>query len=136
MDFLLTQGNVDDRYPLKQKTFHDKVFGKLIGDKGYISQTLFEQMFVDGIHLLTKIKKNMKGCIMHAHDSILLKKRALVETVNDELKNICQIEHSRHRCVDNFVSNLISGLIAYSFFPKKPSMNLDIIDSQAVAMVA
>jgi len=131
LDFMITQGNINDREPLKQKSFHDRIFGKLIGDKGYISQTLFEQLFIDGIHLITKIRKNMKNCLMHIHDKILLKKRALIETVNDELKNICQIEHTRHRSFDNFITNLLSGLIAYSFFPKKPCLNIDIIERPA-----
>jgi hypothetical protein len=132
LDFMLTQGNVDDREPLKQKPFHDKIFGKLFGDKGYICKTLFEQLFIDGIHLITKLRKNMKNCLMHIHDKILLKKRALIETVNDELKNICQIEHSRHRSFENFLTNLLSGLITYSFFPKKPSLNIDVIDRNAL----
>jgi len=55
---MLTQGNVDDRKPLKSKSFNDKIFGKLFGDKGYISQTLFEQLFINGIHLITKLRKN------------------------------------------------------------------------------
>ena len=132
LDYLFTQGNVDDRYPLKNKSFHKKIFGKLFGDKGYISKDLFENLFVDGIHLITKIKKNMKNSLMHIHDKILLKKRALIESVNDELKNICQIEHTRHRSMTNFITNLISGLIAYSFLPKKPSINIDIIDNKAI----
>jgi len=57
---MLTQGNVDDREPLKKKSFHKKAFGKLVGDKGYISQTLLEQLFIIEIHLITKIRKNMK----------------------------------------------------------------------------
>lgn len=130
IDFLFSQGNVDDRYPLKNKTFHNNIFGKLFGDKGYISKDLFENLFIDGIHLITKIKKNMKNSLMHIHDKLLLKKRALVESVNDELKNICQIEHTRHRSMGNFLTNLLSGLIAYSFLPKKPSLNLDIIDNK------
>ncbi|WP_282040093.1 transposase, partial [Saccharicrinis aurantiacus] len=75
------------------------------------------------------IKKNMKNALMHIHDKVLLKKRALIEAVNDELKNICQIEHTRHRSFENFLSNLIAGLIAYHFLPKKPSLNIDIIDN-------
>ena len=67
----------------------------------------------------------MKNCLLELKDKILLRKRSLIETINDELKNICQIEHSRHRSFENFISNLISGLIAYSFFPKKPSINFD-----------
>lgn len=132
LDFMLTQGNVDDREPLKNKSFHDKIFGKLFGDKGYISKTLFEQLFINGIHLITKLRKNMKNSLMHIQDKILLKKRALIETVNDELKNICQIEHTRHRSFENFLTNLLSGLIAYSFFPKKPSLNIEIIDNKAL----
>lgn len=133
LDFMLTQGNVDDREPLKNNKFHKKVFGKLVGDKGYLCKNLFEQLFIDGIHLITKIRKNMKNSLMHIHDKILLRKRGIIETVNDELKNICQIEHTRHRSFENFLTNLLSGLIAYSFFPKKPSLNLDIIDNKALS---
>jgi len=125
IDFLITQGNVDDRKPLKDKTFHDKVFGKIFADRGYIGKDLFEKLFVDGIHLVTKIKKNMKNALMHIYDKILLRKRAVVESVNDILKNQCQIEHTRHRSFDNFITNLISGLIAYSFYPTKPNINID-----------
>jgi hypothetical protein len=136
LDFLLTQGHVDDREPLKNKNFHDKVFGKLFGDKGYIGKNLFEQLFVDGIHLITKIRKNMKNSLMHIYDKILLRKRALIETVNDELKNICQIEHSRHRSFENFIANLISGLTAYCFLDKKPSLKTDIIDNKQIEQKA
>lgn len=125
IDFLITQGNVDDRQPLKNKTFHDKVFGKIFADRGYIGKDLFEKLFVDGIHLVTKIKKNMKNALMHIYDKILLRKRAVVESVNDILKNQCQIEHTRHRSFDNFITNLISGLIAYAFYPTKPNINID-----------
>ncbi|WP_421920934.1 IS982 family transposase [Marinifilum sp.] len=136
IDFLFTQGNVDDRSPLKNKDFHDKLFGKLIADKGYISKTLFEQLFVDGIHMITKIRKNMKNSLMHINDKILLRKMALVESVNDELKNICQIEHTRHRSFENFLANLISGLIAYHFLPKKPNINVDIVENVNLNKVA
>lgn len=130
LDFLFTQANVDDREPLKNKNFHDKIFGKLVGDKGYISKTLFDELFIDGIHLITKIRKNMKNSMMLLHDKILLRKRALVETVNDELKNICQIEHTRHRSFENFLTNLLSGLIAYSFLEKKPTLRVEEIIEQ------
>ena len=97
---------------------HKNIFGKLYGDKGYISKDLFEKLFVDGVHLVTKIRKNMKNCLMLIQDKIALRKRVLIETVNDELKNMCEIEHTRHQSFDNFITNLLSGLIAYSFFPK------------------
>lgn len=110
------------------------VKGKLVGDKGYISRALFERLFVDGIQLITKIKKNMKNCLMSSSDKILLRKRAVIETINDELKNICQIEHSRHRSFTNFVINLLYGLAAYCFFPKKPSINLEIESSNQLVI--
>ena len=132
LEFMLTQAHIDDREPLKQAGFHEKIFGKLFGDKGYISQSLFEKLFIDGIHLITRLRKNMKNSLMHIHDRLLLKKRAIIESVNDELKNICQIEHTRHRSFANFLTNLLAGLIAYSFLPKKPSINLEIIDNKAL----
>ncbi len=86
---------------------------------------------MEGVHLVTKIKKNMKNALMLMHDKIMLRKRALIETVNDELKNICQIEHTRHRSFDNFITNILSTLVAYFFFEKKPSINLyqELMDS-------
>ena len=124
LDFIITPGNIDNRKPLSDMNLHKRIFGKLFGDKGYISKDLFEQLFIDGVHLTTKIKKNMKNSLMLLQDKIALRKRALIETVNDELKNICQVEHTRHRSFDNFVTNLLSGPITYSFFDKKPSINL------------
>ncbi len=136
LDFMLTQGNIDDREPLKNKSFHKKVFGKLFGDKGYISQTLFEQLFIDGIHLITKIRKNMKNSLMQLKDKIIHLKRALIETVNDELKNMCQAEHTRHRGFNNFITNLLSSLIIYSFFPKNHTLNIEIIDNKSLIKAA
>jgi hypothetical protein len=128
IDFVLTPGNVDDRQPTTGSNLLSKVYGKLFGDKGYISQSLFEKLFIDGIHLITKLRKNMKNSLMLLSDKILLRKRALIESVIDELKNNCQIEHTRHRSQVGFMVNLLSGLIAYSYLPKKPSLNLEIID--------
>lgn len=136
IQFLITQAHVDDRDPLNNKKFHERIFGKLFADKGYISQDLFEKLFVDNIHLITKIRKNMKNALMHLYDKIALRKRAIIETVNDLLKNGCQIEHTRHRCLNNFIGNLVTGLIAYNFAPKKPSLNIEIIDWNAVKLIA
>lgn len=124
----LTPGNCDDREPLKNRKFTERLFGKLFADRGYISQDLFESLFVDDIHLVTKIRKNMKNSMMNLYDKIMLRKRAVIETVNDELKNVCHIEHTRHRSIDYFASNLFAGLIAYNLLPKKPEMNIEIID--------
>jgi len=125
IDFVLTPGNIDDRVPLKEERFLDRIYGKLFADKGYVGQVLFEQLFINGIHLITGIRKNMKNSLMSLADKIMLRKRSIIETINDELKNICQIEHSRHRSITNFLTNLISGLLAYSFLPKKPSIKYE-----------
>ena len=126
INFVITQGNVDDREPLKSQKFLEKIKGKLYADKGYISAKLTQLLFVDGIQLITGIRDKMKNCLLELKDKILLRKRSIIETINDELKNICQVEHSRHRSFENFISNLISGLIAYSFFPKKPAIKFDV----------
>jgi len=110
LSFCITQANVDDREPLKNESFLKAVFGKLFADKGYISQKLQELLFVDGIHLITSIRNNMKNSLMTMADKILLRKRSVIETVNDELKNICQVEHSRHRSLANFITNLLVGI--------------------------
>lgn len=126
LSFLITPGNVDDRAPLRDANFIAKISHKLFADKGYISQELFDLLFIDGIQLITGMKRNMKGGLMSLNDKILLRKRSVIESVNDELKNMCQIEHSRHRSFHNFIGNIVSALIAYSYFPKKPSIKFDI----------
>jgi len=127
--FCLTPGNVDDRDWTVISKLTKEMFGKVFADRGYISAPLFEKLYSNGIQLITKLKKNMKNKLMDMTDKILLRKRAIIECVNDFLKNICQIEHSRHRSVANFVVNIISGLVAYSFLPSKPSLNISPFDS-------
>ena len=134
LSFCVTQANVDDREPLKNETFLKKIFGKLFGDKGYISEKLNQMLFVDGIQLITSIRNNMKNSLMTMSDKILLRKRSIIETVNDELKNICQIEHSRHRSIVNFMNNLVAGIVAYSFFPKKPSLKYETIKTNQLPL--
>jgi hypothetical protein len=125
LSYCLTPGDTDDRNMNIMGKLTKGLFGKLIGDKGYLSKKLFEILHSKGIKLITKIKKNMKNKLMLLEDKLLLRKRAIIETINDQLKNICQIEHSRHRSIYNFIVNVISGLIGYSFLPKKPSLNID-----------
>ena len=136
LDFIITPGNVDDRETLKSMDLHKCIFGKPFGNKRYIGKDLFEQLYVDGVHLITKFRKNMKNALMLLYDRIMLRKRSLIETVNDALKNICQTEHTRHISFDSFIVNLLSALSAYSFFDKKPSinMNIDIIDGYKVTV--
>ena len=121
--FKLTPANPDDRQPVPKMT-HDLI-GKLFGDRGYISQKLFEELYERGLQLITKAKKNMKNRLVKLIDKILLRKRALIESVNDQLKNICQTEHSRHRSVFNLLVNLLAGLVAYTYHSKKPALDLE-----------
>src|SRR6185312_1615928 len=94
--FCLTPGNLDDRKPVPHLV--RRLFGRLFGDKGYISAALAERLFLDqGLRLITKLRKNMRNILMSLADHLLLRKRALIETIIDQLKNVCQIEHSRHR---------------------------------------
>lgn len=125
LNFMLTRANVDDRNESVFNRLSDNVFGKLYADKGYISQTLFERLFDNGLHLVTGFKSNMKNRLMPLYDKIMLRKRSVIESVNDELKNVAQTVHSRHRSIINFGMNLLGALAAYSFFEKKPSINID-----------
>jgi transposase len=119
----ITPGNVDDREPVP--ALSRRLFGKLIADRGYISQALFEQLLdTFGIQLITKLRKNMKNRLMPLMDKLLLRKRAIIESIVDQLKNISQIEHTRHRSPVNCFINIIAGLIAYCHQLKKPSLNL------------
>ena len=104
---------------MKNKNFNDKIFGKIYGDKGCLEKDLFDKLFVDGIHLVTKVRKNMKEKTIDFIEKVHLRKRAIIESVNDVLKNTRQIEHSRHRSFHNFLGNLIAYLLI-----KKTSMKL------------
>ena len=119
----LTKGHVDDRKPVP--VMAKNVKGKLFADKGYISQPLFKELFGKGTHLITNIRSNMKNKLLPLIDRIILKKRFIIETINDQLKNISQIEHSRHRSPLNFLVNLMAALSAYQLKPKKPSIKLN-----------
>jgi len=119
----LTPGNMDDRTPVPQMV--KRLRGKVFGDRGYISAPLTQLLFEQGLHLITRLRKNMKNRLMHLSDTLLVRKRAIIESIIEQLKNISQIEHSRHRSPVNFVVHLIAGLIAYSHQDKKPGLHLD-----------
>ena len=118
----LTTANSDDRIPVPLMT--KKLWGKLVGDRGYLSQTLFEKLFARGLQLITPLRKNMQNQLLVLEDKLLTHKCFVIETIVDQLKNISQIEHSRHRSTTNFVVNLIAGLVAYTWQTKKPSLHL------------
>jgi len=121
--FQLTSGNVSDVSMVE--TLSKGLLGKLFGDKGYISAEIGKKLFERGLRLFTTIKSNMKQKLMSLKDKLLLRKRSLIETVNDQLKNISQIEHTRHRSPQNFLINLLAGIAAYTLQPKKPALRLE-----------
>jgi hypothetical protein len=125
LSFRLTSGNIDGRDPKIVKTLTGKLFGKLFADRGYISQPLFEMLFNGGVHPVTGIKSNMKNRPMPVYDRIMLRKYSVIETVNDQIKNICNAEHSRHRSVHHFIMNLTAAPGAYSLFDKRPSIKVE-----------
>ena len=121
--FQITPGNTDDRKPVPALT--KNLFGKIFGDKGYISQKLWLELWSNGLKLITPFKKNMRNKLLSLEEKLMLRKRSLIETVNDQLKNISQLAHSRHRSVTNFMVNVVAAIIAYTWQPKKPSLRFD-----------
>jgi hypothetical protein len=136
LSFYLTKGNVDDRDVRTITEMTKEIFGKLFGDKGYISKALSDILFGNGIQLITQVRKNMKHQALSNEERILLRKRSVIETVNDELKNLCQIEHTRHRSINGFLLNIMGAIAAYSFFPKKPSIKHQVLETDTNAIEA
>jgi transposase len=118
----LTPGNVDDRKPIPELC--QGLFGQLFADKGYLGKELAETLDKQAIRLITPLRKNMKAVPRTDFEKAILRRRALIETVFDELKNLCQIEHTRHRSMANFLVNLMAGIIAYCLSDHKPTLSL------------
>ena len=124
LNFVLTPGNQDDRTPVPKLL--QQLFGKVFADKGYVSQKLPKALLdSSGVQLITRLRRNMQNQLMPLGARLLLRKRAVIESVVDQLKNISQIEHSRQRSPVNCLVNLVCGLLAYCHQPKKPSIALD-----------
>ena len=130
----ISQGNVDDRNIDVLDSVLENVSGKLYADKGYISKKLFHHLYQKGITLVTNVKKNMKNRLIPIMDKLLLRKRSIIETVNDQLKNLCDIEHSRSRSPVNFMVNMIAGLIRYTYSQKLPSINFSQKDREILGV--
>jgi hypothetical protein len=117
----VTPGNTDDRRPVP--TLAKRLWGRLFADKGYLSQPLTHELFrTRRLRLVTHLKRNMANRLVLLHEKILLQRRALMETVFDQLKHLLQIEHTRHRSSSNVAVNLVAGLVAYCHQPTKPSI--------------
>jgi len=129
----LTAGNVDDRKPIPEMI--EGLGGKLYGDKGYLSKILGEEAFEKGVELITNVRQNMKPRALKLWDKIMLRKRYIIETVNDQLKSISQIEHSRHRSMHGFMLNLMGSLIAYCHKEAKPTITIDDNDMKVLAII-
>ncbi len=135
ISFRLTQGNVADNNENLLLRLCKDILGKLYGDKGYIvKHSVFEKLFYDGVQLITKIKRNMKNSLMSVYDKIMLRKRSVIECAIDSLKNICQVEHSRHRSIHGFVITVFSAIAAYHFLPKKPALSVDTDSSSSIQL--
>ncbi len=126
MRFHLTTGNIDDRALVENMT--DGLQGWLFGDKGYIGAQLMETLRKKGLELITKVKRNMKKIVLDPAQKYLLSKRGVVESTIDQLKALLHIQHTRHRSVLNFQVNVLGGLLAYIFKPKKPSVNFHLLN--------
>jgi len=120
LSWLLTPGNVSDVTAAPQLCLG--LFGKLCGDRGYVSSKLFETLCERGIQLITRLRSNMKNMLMDMWDKMLLYKRGIIESVIHQLKSVCQIDHHRHRSPIHFFVNLVAGLVAYSFCVQKPEL--------------
>ena len=137
VDFQITPGNVHDNKVPKCKRFMKKIYGKLFGDKGYIvNKKVFDTLFLQGIHLVTKLGRNMKSKkVTPLRDALLLRKRAISKTIIDQPKNISQIEHTRHRSFTNFFVNILGGLCAYQFKETKPSILKHLVDTKQLYLM-
>jgi hypothetical protein len=123
MALKMTRGNVDDRIPVPELT--KGLSGIMAADKGYIKQNLFLNLYERGLKMIHGIKKNMPNKLMDLKEKIILRKRNLIETVFDYLKNKMNLEHTRHRSFVNAFVHIISTFVAYSLIKNKPSTNFD-----------
>lgn len=120
--FQITSGSTHDLTPVEFLT--KNLFGHLFGDKAYLSKKVFQKLYKCGLKLVTKIRSNMKNKLMDSWEKLMLRSRGVIESVNNRLKNGCQIEHHRHRSPVNFLANLFGGMAAYQIQPNKPSLRL------------
>lgn len=134
MNFSLTSGNVDDRMVVERLV--SKLQGWLFGDRGYISKKLAQSLADQGLELITKIKANMKEKILDPIKKQFLNGRGIIETVNDQLKNLFHIDHTRHRSVMNFQVNVLAGLLAYVFKPNKISIPFKKLNNLNVLLIS
>jgi IS5 family transposase len=125
MAFCLTPGNVHDLVPAGDLLAG--LSGMAAGDKGYLSKQLTQEMQDNGLKMLTKVRKNMKKPVLEPLEKLWLSKRGLIETVIEQFKQVCQIQHTRHRCLVNFIINALAALAAYTL--TKPAISLNALEN-------
>lgn len=123
VSFEVTPGNVADNNKNLLRRVLDGLGGECYGDKGYLTG-LFKEFHQKGLTLITKVKKNMKNRLITLHQKLILRKRGIIESVNNLLVNTCDIEHTRHRSFRNAFAHIFSALLAYSFLDNKPALIL------------
>lgn len=120
ISIFITPGNVADNNPEMLEKITQGIYGKMLGDKGYIGA--FEQLYEKGIHLIHRIRSNMKNKLVNMYDKLLLRKRGVVESVIDILKDEYSLQSTKLRSMTAFVAHVCSAVIAYSLRPNKPSI--------------
>lgn len=120
MAIKVSKGNADDRKFVRNLT--SDLSGLLAADKGYISKELFKELYARGLKILTGIRKTMKNILLPLHEKIILRKRFLVETCFDILKNVFNLSHSRHRSPANFVVNTLSAIACFQLSQNPKSL--------------
>lgn len=115
----ITPADVDDRKGLKDLL--TGLTGKIFADRGYVGQKFFDELWEKGIHIVTRIRKNMKNKLMSLWDRFYLGKRITLESILSSIKSCGTFEHSRHRNVVNAFVHILCALIAYQLRPIKPT---------------
>lgn len=111
----------DNNFQMMQQLFKG-LKGYVFADKGFISQKAFEYFYLHGLKLITTIRRNMKSKLMPVFERLLRGKRGIIESVNDILVTVCDIDHTRHRSPINCVAHAYAGVAAYTYLDKLPSV--------------
>lgn len=123
VSFIFTKGNVSDQKMTVKLS--GNLTGLLFGDKGYLSAKTTKELLEQGLHLITKVRANMKPKPISETSKFLLKKRGVVETIFGQLKDYRHLVHTKYRSFIGYFTNVLSSLIAYMLNPNKPSICLD-----------
>jgi len=130
----ITPGNTDDRTVVPQLTAG--LQGWMFGDKGYLGAKLKQKLAASNLDFITRLKRNMKKQLLDPIKKWWLDKRGIIESVIDQLKSILQIQHTRHRSIQNYFANVLAALLAYNLKPKKPSVKFTNSVAQKLTLIS